>query len=395
MREFYANVVKEIWDNPDKEAYIIKKFIQYQNGYVKGRQLHIHKDTPGVINFVFYQKYQLDYYYADKLFVKLSKLLLDDTVLKRNIDKNPATIKEVLGLNIVGDVFLWENSADDFHMVLPRKINTYKTEGELKEFKDASSWNISPKVFILTFCENLDQLYGSLLVFKTIREGFPTAKIFVHDNASEPSVRRFFEYAAESVGAYFTQYETRVSHDYHLNQVLKNYGGCVVFVDPDVIFWKKVEDWKFQKHLAAGRFIPRFYDEHTQAITEPRLHTSFLWVQDTRKLLTEIARVDRFDFRPFYPVSFMRKGKWYRFDTGAFFYNSFKKYVYKFKAKELNTFDHLFCGTHAHVVLPTIKKEDSDVFKHLHQKALEDYRKVKGIWKYQDQFFKERAVKGD
>ncbi len=43
-----------------------------------------------------------------------------------------------------------------------------------------------PHVYILTWCKSLESLYGSLLVFQTLRVGFPTAPVYVFDNGSLP-----------------------------------------------------------------------------------------------------------------------------------------------------------------------------------------------------------------
>ncbi|MEO6447712.1 MAG: hypothetical protein ABIO42_00555, partial [Burkholderiaceae bacterium] len=41
---------------------------------------------------------------------------------------------------------------------------------------------------ILTYCAHPALAYGTLLVFKTLRVGFPTARVEVYDNGSHPDV---------------------------------------------------------------------------------------------------------------------------------------------------------------------------------------------------------------
>ena len=45
------------------------------------------------------------------------------------------------------------------------------------------------RVYILTHCKSLESLYGSVLVFQTLRVGFPTSPIHVFDNGSLPEAR--------------------------------------------------------------------------------------------------------------------------------------------------------------------------------------------------------------
>ena len=59
-------------------------------------------------------------------------------------------------------------------------------------------------VYILTWCDRLENLYGTTLVFKTLRVGFPTAEIHVVDNASLPAVRPLLRQYAQECNANFT-----------------------------------------------------------------------------------------------------------------------------------------------------------------------------------------------
>lgn len=78
-----------------------------------------------------------------------------------------------------------------------------------------------PRVVVLTFCFNPENLYGSLLSFKTLRVGFPDADVLVVDNASHPAVRASIRDAALAVGAQFRQCDRQVPHHLFIRQTLE------------------------------------------------------------------------------------------------------------------------------------------------------------------------------
>ncbi len=70
----------------------------------------------------------------------------------------------------------------------------------------------TPKVFIVTWCREAELLYGSLLIFKTLRAGFPTAEVVVIENASPPELRGPIYAAAEAAGCVVQQLEEEKPH---------------------------------------------------------------------------------------------------------------------------------------------------------------------------------------
>lgn len=251
-----------------------------------------------------------------------------------------------------------------------------------------------PDVFILTYCKNVDQLYGSLLVFKTLRDGFPHARISVCDNASVSEAVVEIKRAAQVNGCMFRQFQHEVlHHDFLLACLSNSEGGRVVFLDPDVVFWKSVEDWEFEG-LVAGRRIPLFFDEYTQCVTVPRLHTSMLFVQDRKLLRNRIAEIQRlrFDFHPFRPVMVPQGATWVRYDTGAVLFHAMPEAMQPFLSEHLASYDHLFCGTNFDYVRQFISATDRDTWQALHDAVKQDYRRLKGAWSTQEAYFLSRAV---
>jgi len=243
--------------------------------------------------------------------------------------------------------------------------------------------------------------YGTELIFKTLRVGFPNAEVHVVDNASLPEAREAIESLARENECQFQQVSGKAiqHHDFIQDTILglANNGtvGPVVFLDPDICFWESCEDFSFDG-LVAGKLTRAFHDSVTKTLTMPRLHTSFLWIPDVRKLGEEIrkARVNHFDFHPFTPYSFVFNGKWYRYDTGASLYAAFSDRVSRFTENHSNRYDHIFSGSHIDWLMasydPGLRKFMVDV----HARAKRgDVESLRGIWRKQNELFMAWAVK--
>ncbi|MBI5115794.1 hypothetical protein HZA56_04930 [Candidatus Poribacteria bacterium] len=248
-------------------------------------------------------------------------------------------------------------------------------------------------VFILTYCRNMDLFYGTELIFKSLRIGFPNAEVVVVDNSSLPEAREKIESLARGNDCRFQQLSGKGTqhHDFIQDTIsgLANNGagGSVVFLDPDICFWENCEDFEFDG-LVAGKLIQPFHDSVTKTRTMPRLHTSFLWIPDVRKLAEAIrkARVNHFDFHPFLPYSFVFNGKWYRYDTGASLYAAFSDRVSRFTEKHLNRYDHIFCGSHIDWLLASYDSEIREFMLDVHERAKRgDIKSLRGIWRRQNE----------
>jgi hypothetical protein len=250
------------------------------------------------------------------------------------------------------------------------------------------------RVHVLTYCDQIEQLYGNLLIFKTIRVGFPDSEIYVVDNASVPAARVEISQQANACGARLIQIEKRISHEMYFNTaLLMQPPKSAVFLDPDICFWERVDGWNFDA-LMAGRLIPQFRCEYTGCVTHPRLHTSFLWIPDVPALVTALRSLcSKYrEYAPFRPLMFPDKGQWHRLDTGASEYAALRDNTYAFQEKELDAYDHLFCGTHAWKVGPTLSHEHRIRFENLHQAVQHDHRALRGSWREQEEYFRSRMV---
>jgi hypothetical protein len=249
------------------------------------------------------------------------------------------------------------------------------------------------RVFVLTWCQDLSQLYGSLLTFKTIRIGFPSSELVVFDNGSLPSAQIEIKKAAEAVGAKFYSLQTEVMHHDFVRWALsqKHGGQGLVLADPDLIFWESMESINVST-LLAGRLIPQFVDEFTKTITMPRLHTSLLMIPRPDLLMQRVHSVetDYFDSDLIRPMMVPMNGEWVRWDTLAAMFSAIPEECAAFDVSVLDCYDHIFCGSHLNNVMA---RQNMPQLKQVHEQAIADYSKLKGIWRLQQEYFLERAYR--
>lgn len=249
--------------------------------------------------------------------------------------------------------------------------------------------NALPLVSILTFCPHPSLAYGTLLVFKTLRRGFPTAQVEVFDNGSHPGVLPEIKRAAAAIGATFEALQPRHYADHYEWLLLKREYDArpLVLLDPDVIFWESVEGWNFGESLAAGRLIPRQKEGKYDVL--PRLHPSLFWVPDVARLRaawsqqTSIDGIDDAIGCRFEP----KGGRVLLHDTLEPLFAGLRNRCFAFREQELDCYDHLFHGSH----LPINAGCEHPGFEaivdgHL-AAAAGDLERVRGIWRSQERYF--------
>jgi hypothetical protein len=206
-----------------------------------------------------------------------------------------------------------------------------------------------PLVHVLTYCAHPTSAYGSLMVFDTIRTGFPSADIEVWDNGSHGDVVPQIKSAAENVGAKFTAMTNRHYSD-HLRWVLLERphpeGVPLVLSDPDVVFWGSVEELDFGSSLMAGRLMPT--TERADVVTMARLHPSLLFIPDVHQLRLAAKRIasGSFAWDGIGQHTSWIDGKAHFWDTLSDLYNAVQGECTAFGEAVLNRYDHLFFGTH-------------------------------------------------
>ncbi|MGN6525794.1 MAG: hypothetical protein ACTHL8_05350 [Burkholderiaceae bacterium] len=248
-----------------------------------------------------------------------------------------------------------------------------------------------PIVHVLTHCVHPILAYGSLLVFDSIRTGYPTADIEVFDNGSCAEMIPRIEAAARSVGATFTAMPLRHYSDHWRWNLLEREwpDRPVVFLDADVVLWGNCEQWEFGDALMAGWLMPERRWGHT--VEHPRLHPSHLWVPSIRALAAELARrcppQIAGHWHPIGPVSEWRGSEYHRHDTLAPLFWALDDRCEVFGEAHLDQYTHLFYGAH----LPHIQiASGADVLLNAHRAAVAgDVASLRGIWPQQQRFFEE------
>jgi hypothetical protein len=240
-------------------------------------------------------------------------------------------------------------------------------------------------VVIITCLRKGANVETATLTFRTIRTGFPTAQIVVYDNGSEYELKQTVKSLAASVDAIWDDHYTRMPHAYCMSRIAKERSN-VVFVDPDVIFWKCCEDWEFPTALA-GRYIPTHRSEYTKSRTISRLHTSFLWA-DHDRLLQELAAIG-YEDREYAPAELWHPHMVYEnciptfYDTAANLYHCVGGTA--FESKHLDSYDHIFCGSSFDVAAQHL--DHAKELMMVHHTALTNPSALRGLWKDQDEYF--------
>ncbi|MEE9238244.1 MAG: hypothetical protein V3U58_01645 [Thermodesulfobacteriota bacterium] len=251
------------------------------------------------------------------------------------------------------------------------------------------------KVYITTCCQKSEQKYGSTLIFKTIRVGFPTADITVYDTSTVQEARLEIARLAEKQDCKYVGLGFRTPLDAFIKAFVRGEYGTTILLDSDLCFWQSVEGWGFGDYLLAGRFIPEYQDEFTGCLILARLHTSFIWIHDVKLLRNKIEENSRkfLGFDPYINFTYKdaNSDNWVFLDCGASLFSAFESEVFSFGEKELNSYDHLFCGSYADEVFPRLSVNARKIFQRHHRWAKNDYTKLKGIWKEQDKYFKRRV----
>ena len=237
-------------------------------------------------------------------------------------------------------------------------------------------------VNVLTYCRSQANLYGNMMFFGSVRSAFPTARIQVFDNNSIGMARRIFSEESAKIDANFIQLEEDFHHHKFLNGVLRISDVPTVFIDPDVVFWENCESKLHSNCLFSGRLLPRFNDNYSRCITQPRIHTSFIFFPNPREFIAKIAESRRFDTNMIDPVMYMHDDAWYRYDTMGMAYAAMGDESRPFDEDMLDRYDHLFCGTHMDLIGDKIAG-----LSELHEIAKSgDYKPLRGVWRKQQQY---------
>lgn len=233
------------------------------------------------------------------------------------------------------------------------------------------SYQATQTVFLLATVRNPALLEAALLVFKTIRTGFPTSNIHVTGNGLEVFFEQEVGHACTRIGATFAN-NRRTAHDEWIERLIMAGNGPMWICDTDVVFFGKVEGWfldQWHGPMLAGRFEPEFEEEWTQTRHVARLHTSLMWLnipcvrQAMRNWMGRFPNIwhtaqMNLIRQQFIPVAGQQP---LFYDTCAGLYHAVGGH--KFMDEQNAAFEHLHCATYSDVVTAPGLKDLADIHK--------------------------------
>lgn len=230
------------------------------------------------------------------------------------------------------------------------------------------------------------------MVFKSLRIGFPTARVVVHTNCLSDS----HEAAVAELAAENDCEVKRVSTIHHvwIEELVGTEQEPFYICDTDLHFFRDFQLFAFKGALAGWR-IPEWRDEFSGAITRARLHTSLLYINPV--MVREA--MDRFKsgtpdtpFTPianlFNPLIVPLKGTKIFYDTCSMLYQAIGGEA--FGPAHKNAYVHLHYGTISDLVLPRLP---DPVDMEMTRKAILDNPALGvGQWRNQTRFYEQRRV---
>lgn len=253
-------------------------------------------------------------------------------------------------------------------------------------------------VHILVTMRKPELLPAALLVFKTLRTGFPSAPVFVWGNGLEPAVAEQVAYGAAGRGAAFHNLAP-VCHDAWVEQLVLHQAQPFWICDTDVVFFDQVE-WWFEEEdteLFAGRLEPTWDEPWSRSIHLERLHTALMWLNPgalraamLRWCREEIPAVFHTAQVPFIRQNFvpMRTGK-LLYDTTAGLWQA--GWGTPFTAQQNGAYEHLNCGTYADEVSKVPAYRDMAA---IHRAICENPEAARGLQLQQNEFYESRRPAG-
>jgi hypothetical protein len=154
---------------------------------------------------------------------------------------------------------------------------------------------MKPVVHILATVTAPDRLEAALLVFRSLRTGFPTAEVIVWGNGLADAALTAVRHAAGQTGCAF-QNLPATFHSHWIESLIQRSPSPFWLCDTDIVFWEAVEHWfdvAASRQSAdvpaltsgatgtptfAGRLEPEFVEPWMDTLHVERLHTCLMYV---------------------------------------------------------------------------------------------------------------------
>ncbi len=262
-------------------------------------------------------------------------------------------------------------------------------------------------VNILATCRSPELLPATLLVFETLRTGFPTAGVTVFGNGLGPDAEKAVYNAVKRVGGAFIPLPQPIAHGQWIEQLLDWNSRPVWICDTDVVFFDEVENFyePYCDTLFAGRFEPSFNCEWTRATHVARLHPSLMFLNAPRLRVHTRAWPHQ---APFFNTVERNLFHWQWvpvrervlegsradlerllfYDTCAGLFHALGGEA--FDEKQNAAFEHLYSSTY----LDLIKGHMPPGFAEMHERVYRDPSQALGLYKMQSEYYRQRMPKG-
>lgn len=249
-----------------------------------------------------------------------------------------------------------------------------------------------PTVHIFATCKNSNLLRATLLIFKTLRIGFPTSEVMIHIG-NDSLYKNEIAYEAFHSGCSCTVSTDTIHYEW-IEWLLETQKEPFIILDTDLVFHKSCEWFEYPTHIPiSGRFIPTFKNEFAKSIDKARLHTSFLYFNPNdiyNRLNIVLQGYPITEFLPIastvYPQIILYSPSTF-FDTCAILYGTVGGLA--FTEDQLDCYDHIQSGTLVDLVAPYLKDID---LKKSHEAIYRDLSLIKGQWKIQEAYYKKHAI---
>ncbi len=252
----------------------------------------------------------------------------------------------------------------------------------------------SPKVYILATCLDQTLIETSLLVFRTLRIGFPSAQVHVQGNALDPVANQRVAQLAGATGCSYLNGQP-VAHDVWVERLLQLSPDPFWILDTDIVFWSGVESFAFSGAALSGRYEPAFTEPWSGTSKVSRLHTSLLYFDPEllrRSIRNWLVRWHPKGF-PFVPsVELIRQHYVPRASSPPLFYDTCAG-LYQalgglaFTDVQNSAFEHLHCGAYSNRIAAALPGIED-----VHRAVVYDTGKARGLREAQEKFYAEHAV---
>ena len=253
-------------------------------------------------------------------------------------------------------------------------------------------------VHLLAYCRRLELLPATLLVFETLRKGFPDAPVLVRGNGLSAKAEAAVQRAAGRIGAAYVRGQP-VTHDGWIEEIVRTGLEPGWVCDTDVVFFEPMRAPEAPWTTLAGRLQPAFEDEYTRSMHVARLEPAVMWLNPPeiraamRQWMGQIPAPCGGAEHLFIRQHFVpRRRQWPLFyDTCAGLWQA--GIGVAFDDEQNRAFEHLHCGTYADLVSPTLQQMGKGPsLEQVHQAIYALPARARGLWQAQQQFYRARGA---